>query len=64
MVVLNIYLSVINTKQMPLVGSYLRASGKSREKKSNFAEKTADFAGISWKFSRAVLLKNDWEGGE
>ena len=47
MVVLNIYRSVINTKQMPLVGSYYRASGKSGEKNQ-----------ISRDFQRQIRGKN------
>ena len=48
---------------------HVRASGRSRKKKSNFAgflgansrKKTANFAGISLAFSRPVSLKNDWQ---
>ena len=44
-----------------------RASGRSRKKvkfrgilRDKFAEKTADFVGISREFLRPVSLKNDW----
>ena len=38
-------------------GKKVKFRGIFRDK---FAEKTADFAGISREFSRPVLMKNDW----